>query len=223
MPADPVTFTVHIVDDDPDVLRSTEVLLHAAGYRAKTYPSATALLDNLASLSPGCVVTDVRMPDIDGLDLLARLAAARPDLPVIVMTGHGDVPMAVRAMRAGAKDFIEKPFANEVLLAAVDHALNRAERRRTEQAVLDDIAARVRRLTPREREVMVLIADGQTSKEIARALGLSPRTVEMHRAMVLAKMQVPNTTALVRMVLATERAAGQPGAVTKDVGGSPRY
>ncbi len=206
MPADRVAFTVHVVDDDPDVLRSTAVLLQAAGYRAKTYPSSTALLDNLASLDPGCVVTDVRMPEVDGLELQVRLAAARPDLPVIVMTGHGDVPMAVRAMRAGAQDFIEKPFANEALLAAVENALCRAQRRRSEQAAVEEIAERMRLLTPREREVMLLMAEGRTSKELARTLGLSPRTVELHRAMVLGKMQASSIAALVRMVLAVEHA-----------------
>ncbi len=208
MPADLATFTVHVVDDDPDVLRSTAFLLEAAGYRVETYPSATALLDKLSVLRAGCVVTDVRMPEIDGLEVQAKLAAARPDLSVIVMTGHGDVPMAVRAMRAGATNFIEKPFANEILLAAVEDARTRAERRRSEQTAVDDIAARMRLLTPREREVMRLIAEGQTSKEIARALGRSPRTVEMHRAMVLGKMQASSTAALVRMVLAVERADG---------------
>jgi two-component system, LuxR family, response regulator FixJ len=208
MPADFTRYTVHLVDDNPDVLRSTAFLLQAAGYHAETYPCATALLDKLATLSPGCVVTDVRMPDIDGLKLQATLATARPDLPVIVMTGHGDVPMAVRAMRAGATHFIEKPFANEVLLAAVEDALNRAQQQRAEQAAVEDIAARMRLLTPREHEVMRLIAEGRTNKEIAKTLGLSPRTVELHRAMVLGKMQAPNLAALVRMVLTVEHTAG---------------
>lgn len=209
MPPDSETLTIHIVDDDADVLHSTAFLIEAAGYRAKTYRSARALLDTLARVSPGCVVTDVRMPDIDGLELQAKLAAARPDLPVIVVTGHADVPMAVRAMRAGATEFIEKPFANETLLAAIKDALNRARRSRREQAAVEAVAARIRSLTPREREVMHLVAEGQSSKDTARALGLSPRTVEMHRAMVFGKMQAANVATLVRMLLTVERADGR--------------
>jgi FixJ family two-component response regulator len=214
MPGETAPFTVHVVDDDAAVLRSTAFLLRAAGYHAETYPSPTVLLDKLDTLSPGCVVTDVRMPGINGLELQERLAAERSDLPVIVITGHGDVSMAVRAMRAGATDFIEKPFTNEMLLGAVESARNCIQRRRTEQAALEEIAARMRRLTPREREVMLLVAEGWTSKEIAKVLGLSHRTVELHRAMILGKMQASSLAALIRMVLATEHDEGtRPGAI----------
>jgi len=206
MPPEGSVATVHVVDDSVDVLRSTAFLLQAAGYKVETYASAAALLDALPAIGAGCVLTDVRMPDLSGLELQERLAATRPDLPVIVMTGHGDVAMAVRAMRAGAVHFIEKPFAKDVLIAAVEDALRKARRATGEAGEAAEILRRLQLLTGREREVMDLLVDGNSNKEIANRLGISPRTVEVHRAMVLGKMQTRNLADLVRMALTVERA-----------------
>ena len=207
---EPSADTVHIVDDAVEVLRSTALLLQTAGYKVATYGSGQALLDALPGAAPGCVLTDVRMPGLSGLELQERLAAARPDLPVIVVTGHGDIAMAVRAMRAGAVHFIEKPLAKDVLIAAVEDALRHARRMADQADEAAEAGRRAQLLTAREREVMTLLVDGNSNKEIANRLGISPRTVEGHRAMVLGKMQTRHLADLVRMALAVER-AGKSG------------
>jgi two-component system, LuxR family, response regulator FixJ len=201
---------VHVVDDDEAVRDSLSLLLEAAGLSVRTYDSATAFLKALPNLAAGCVLTDVRMPELDGLELQRRLTELGIRLPVIVMTGHGDVPIAVEALKAGAADFLEKPFDDAQLLAAVSSALAASQRRREEEAAMAGIAKRLASLTPREREVLDKLVAGQPNKTIAYDLGSSPRTVEVHRARVMEKMGVRSLPELVRMTIAAERAAS-PG------------
>ena len=198
---------VHVVDDDEAVRDSLSLLLEAAGLSVRTYDSATAFLKALPNLAAGCVLTDVRMPELDGLELQRRLTELGIRLPVIVMTGHGDVPIAVEALKAGAADFLEKPFDDAQLLAAVSGALATSQRRREEEAATAGIAKRLASLTPREREVLDKLVAGQPNKTIAYDLGSSPRTVEVHRARVMEKMGVRSLPELVRMTIAAERAA----------------
>ena len=198
---------VHVVDDDEAVRDSLSLLLEAAGLSVRTYDSATAFLKALPNLAAGCVLTDVRMPGLDGLELQRRLTELGIRLPVIVMTGHGDVPIAVEALKAGAADFLEKPFDDAQLLAAVSGALATSQRRREEEAATAGIAKRLASLTPREREVLDKLVAGQPNKTIAYDLGSSPRTVEVHRARVMEKMGVRSLPELVRMTIAAERAA----------------
>ena len=192
---------VHVVDDDEAVRSSLSFLLEAAEQPVTCYPSATALLDAAGTLAPGCIVTDVRMPDLDGLALQRRLSELGVRLPVIIMTGHADVPLAVAALKAGAVDFIEKPFDDEALLAAVRRALDVQERDRAGLAAIRETERRMATLTPREREVMEGMVAGKPNKVTANDLGTSPRTVEVHRARVMEKMAVRSLPELVRMVL----------------------
>lgn len=197
---------VHVVDDDEAVRDSLALLLESSGMSARTYDSAAAFLRALPNLASGCVLTDVRMPDLDGLELQRRLMELGVQMPVIVMTGHGDVPIAVEALKAGAADFLEKPFDDAQLLAAVSSALAAGQRAQDEQAALAGIARRLTSLTPREREVLDRLVAGQPNKTIAYDLGSSPRTVEVHRARVMEKMGVRNLPELVRITIAAERA-----------------
>jgi two-component system response regulator FixJ len=192
---------VHVVDDDDAVRDSLTLLLESAGFAVRTYGSATALLEATMG-TIGCVVTDVRMPEMDGLELQRRLAETGARLPVIVMTGHGDVPIAVEAMRAGAADFLEKPFDDGQLLASVRRAIAASERVRDETEAAADIAARLTSLTPKEREVLDKLVEGLPNKTIAYDLGSSPRTVEVHRARVMEKMGARSLPELVRMTIA---------------------
>ncbi len=194
---------VHVVDDDADVRQSLAFLLSTAGLAVRVHDSATTFLQLLQEIQDGCVVTDIRMPGMDGLQLQKRLAELRPRLPVIVMTGHGDVPLAVQAMKAGAVDFIEKPFDDEVLLGAIRAALARHARDSEHESRLAAIGARLALLSEREREVLKGLVDGKPNKVIAYDLGISARTVEVYRANVMTKMQADSLSALVRMVLAT--------------------
>ena len=196
------TALAHIIDDDDAVRDSLAVLLDAAGIAARTYDSATKFLAVARGLGAGCVLTDVRMPDLDGLALQRRLTEAGVTMPVIVMTGHGDVPIAVAALKAGAADFLEKPFDDERLIAAVRAALtaSRDAQRRADAAA--QIATRLASLTPREREVLHLLVAGNPNKTIAYDLGASPRTVEVHRDRVMEKMGARSVAELVRMVIA---------------------
>jgi two-component system response regulator FixJ len=191
---------VHVVDDEAAIRESLAMLLRSVGLKSRTYAGAQEFLDGWRQEGPECLVCDVRMPGMSGLELQEALKARNAQLPVVLITGHGDVAMAVRAMKAGASDFIEKPFNDQVLLDAVNRALART--RNGQGAGRAEIEARVDSLTPREREVMLLVAEGRPNKVVATRLGLSTRTVEVHRAKVMEKMQARSLAELVRMAIA---------------------
>ncbi len=194
--------TVFIVDDDDAVRESLSALLESNGFTTLTFPSALHFLARCDRRANGCLLADVRMPEMDGLELQERVAAEFPDLAVIIITGHGDVPIAVRAMKAGANDFIEKPFDEETIVGAVRRALEQAAHTQRHGADSTAAAARLELLTPREREVLQWVVAGLPNKTIGYDLGISARTVEIHRARVMEKMQVRSLSALVRMALA---------------------
>lgn len=196
---------VHVVDDDEAVRRSLAMLLRSAGHAAATYPSAEALLETVASpggLAAGCIIVDVRMRGMDGLSLIEALTRRGVGLPVVVVTGHGDIPLAVRAMRAGAQDFIEKPYSEERILEAVGTAL--ASMRVTDQRRMLKLKAQaqVAALSPREGEVLAALVAGKANKVIGFELGISPRTVEVHRAKLMEKLGVRSLPEAVRIGLA---------------------
>ena len=192
---------VHVIDDDDAVRDSLSFLLRAADFNVVTYQSATHFLESLTRGIDGCVITDVRMPDISGLELLKRMRALSCLIPVIVMTGHGDIQLAVEAMKAGAADFLEKPFDDERILAAVRSALA-AKRAESERAAMrNEIEERLESLSQRERQVLDGLVAGAPNKTIAHDLGISPRTVEVYRANVMTKMQARSLSELVRMTL----------------------
>lgn len=195
---------VHVIDDDADVRHSLAFLLGTAGLAVRMHESADAFLKVLPDLHDGCIVTDVRMPGVDGIELQRRLAGAGVRLPVIVMTGHGDIALAVEAMKAGAMDFIEKPFDDEVLLAAIRTALSRRAGDRERKARVADVRDRMKLLSERERQVMEGLVAGKPNKIIAHDLGISARTVEIYRANVMTKMQADSLSALVRMAVLEE-------------------
>ena len=197
---------VHVVDDDASVRDSLALLLESAGFSVRSYDSAAAFLQAASDRTAGCVLTDVQMPELNGLELQRRMGELGIRLPVIVMTGHGDVPIAVEALKAGALDFLEKPFEEAHLLEAVASAIAVSLREHDEAAAVADIAARIATLTPREREVLERLVAGQPNKTIAYDLGSSPRTVEVHRARVMEKMAARSLAELVRMTIASEQA-----------------
>jgi len=192
---------VHVIDDDEAMRNSLAFLLRAAKVEVQTYESATIFLESLQKIKPGCIVTDVRMPGMSGIDLLKRLQQLSVVMPVIVITGHGDVPLAVEAMKGGAADFLEKPFDDDVLLAAIRVALNvqatHSERHASRTAIHNKLAV----LSNREREVLEGLVAGHPNKTIAYDLGISPRTVEIYRANVMTKMEAKSLSDLVRMAL----------------------
>jgi two-component system response regulator FixJ len=192
---------VHVIDDDEAVRDSVEFLLRTSGIAARTYDSASAFLNALPTIGSGCIITDVRMPGISGIDLLRRLGEMRIRMPVIVVTGHGDVPLAVEAMKIGAVDFLEKPFEDELLLGSVRSALNRSEQNAARDAERAEVEARLSTLTNREREVLEGLVAGKPNKIIAFDLAISPRTVEIYRANVMTKMEAASLSELVRMAL----------------------
>jgi len=192
---------VHLIDDDEGVRHSLAFLLTTAGLAVRVHDSATAFLAALPKLQPGCIVTDVRMPGIDGLELQRRLKELQVNLPVIVMTGHADIGLAVQAMKAGAIDFIEKPFDDEVMLSAIRTALDRYGETGLRDAEIGGIQAKLRTLSTREREVVSGLLNGQPNKTIAYDLHLSARTVEVHRASAMSKMGASSLSGLVRMAL----------------------
>jgi two-component system response regulator FixJ len=198
---------VHVIDDEADVRDAVALLLKSVGLRSALYASAPEFLA-APMRGPGCVVVDVRLPGMSGLELLERLAREGQALPVIVMTGHGDIPMAVRAMRAGALDFIEKPFHDQALLDRIHEAIERSSRLQDDVGERDRLLRRHALLTHREKEVMSQVVDGRPNKLIADALGLSIRTVETHRAHIMDKMQAKSLSHLVRMAL--EVGKGEP-------------
>ncbi len=192
---------VHVIDDDEALRDSLAFLLRTADLQVQTYESAVVFLENLKGVLGGCIISDVRMPGMSGIDLLRRLQELKVALPVIVITGHADVPLAVEAMKEGATDFIEKPFDGEVLLAAVRSALNQQATDHERQAHRAAINERFALLSNREREVLEGLVAGHPNKTIAYDLGISPRTVEIYRANVMTKMQATSLSELVRMAL----------------------
>ena len=193
---------VHVVDDDAAVRRSLAFLLATDGLAVRVHESAVAFLENVPEIS-GCVLTDVRMPDLDGIELLRRIKRRGSLAPVIVMTGHADVPLAVEAMKEGARDFIEKPFDDEVLLSSVRSALAQSERGAGQAAEREALRTRLATLTERERQVLEGLVAGKANKVIGADLGISPRTVEIYRANVMSKLQAGSLSELVRMALVT--------------------
>ena len=192
---------VFVIDDDEAMRDSLAFLLDTAGLDVRTFVSGEVFLNDLPPATEGCVVTDVRMPGIDGLTLLARLRDIGWSLPVIVMTGHGDVPLAVQAMKLGAFDFIEKPFDDEAMLSAIRSALDTAVRAREIDEANADIALRVASLSQRERQVLDGLVAGHANKVIAGDLDISPRTVEIYRANVMTKMRANSVSELVRLAM----------------------
>jgi two-component system, LuxR family, response regulator FixJ len=193
--------TVHVIDDDEAARDSLAFLLRTAKIDVKTYESAMDFLVVVANVKSGCIITDVRMPEISGIDLLRRLKELKVGVPVIIVTGHGDVPLAVEAMKIGATEFLEKPFDDEILLAAVRSALDRQNTDNRRQAERADIDGRLATLSNRERDVLQGLVSGLANKQIAFNLGISPRTVEIYRANLMTKMQASSLSNLVRMAL----------------------
>ncbi|MFZ0835991.1 MAG: response regulator FixJ [Xanthobacteraceae bacterium] len=200
---------VQIIDDDDALRDSLTFLLSSAGIEAKSYESAGAYLNDPQRGAAGCIITDVRMPGMSGIDLLRKLKSDGVSLPVIVMTGHGDVPLAVEAMKLGAFDFIEKPFDDDALLASVRGALGVQEKHSRVESQRQDIENRLTQLSTRERQVLDGLVAGQANKVIAYELGISPRTVEIYRANVMTKMQANSLSDLVRMALVTGTLKGE--------------
>jgi two-component system, LuxR family, response regulator FixJ len=196
---------VHVIDDDDALRDSVRLFLANEGLNVKTYASATEFLSALDSAAFGCVVTDVRMPGMSGMELLAHLASRSLALPVVVVTGHADVPLAVRAMKQGAVDLLEKPFRAEDLIGAVRRALVSGRGSQTNDAQTREAMARLATLSARENEVLDRLIRGQPNKIIAHEMGISPRTVEVHRANVMKKTQAGSLSELVRMFLNLER------------------
>ncbi|TPW05014.1 MAG: two-component system, LuxR family, response regulator FixJ [bacterium] len=202
MPNEPV---IHVVDDDAAIRDSLAFLLDTANLASRTYESAAALLAHAANLEPGCIVTDVRMPDMSGLEMVRRLAELGVHHPVIVMTGHADVPLAIEAVRAGVKDFIEKPFDDDALLASIRLAVSERAQAAGNSAQRAEVRSRLDTLSARERQVLEGLVAGHANKVIAYDLEISPRTVEVYRANVMTKMQARSLSELVRMAILAQR------------------
>jgi two-component system response regulator FixJ len=193
--------TVYVIDDDEAMRDSLNFLLDSAGYKVTLFETATSFLEALPRLEFGCVVSDVRMPGIDGIELLKRMKAGNSRFPILIMTGHGDVPLAVEAMKLGAVDFLEKPFEDERLIAMIEGAMRQADTAARTEAVTQDITARIASLSPRERQVMEGLIAGLSNKLIAREYDISPRTIEVYRANVMTKMQAGSLSELVRLAM----------------------
>lgn len=196
---------IHIVDDEAPVRQSLAFLLMSAGYAVRVHESGPAFLEALQDPAMTCLVTDLRMPEMTGVELLEALKARDISIPAIVITGHGDVPMAVAAMKAGATDFIEKPFSDEVLIDAIRRACEKAGNQSDAALPIAVVQERLEQLTAREHEILKGIVAGLPNKTIAYDLEISPRTVEVHRASIMNKMQAKNLPDLVRMTLAIDR------------------
>ena len=199
---------VYIVDDDPSIRESLSLLLQSAGYAVQTFPSAKEFLDTACDLQrPACLVSDVKMPGISGLDLQDELAATAYHIPMIFITGHGDIPMSVSAIKKGAVEFLPKPFEDSVLLAAVEEALAKGEKKRVREKERIRIHRRLETLTPRESEILTYLIAGLLNKQIAYELDIAERTVKAHRKQVMDKMGVDSIAELVRL---TEKAGVKP-------------
>lgn len=203
--------TVFIVDDDVSVRESLEALVGGAGWRPEVFASARAFLDCPREASPSCLILDVGLPDLNGLELQERMAADRTDIPVIFITGYGDIPMTVRAMKAGATEFLTKPFDPDILLAAVRRALERSTANLADQEALRALRGRHGSLSRREREVMALVVRGRLNKQVGAELGISEITVKAHRGQVMRKMKAPSLAELVRLAARLGLATGHTG------------
>lgn len=192
---------VYVIDDDAAMRDSLNFLLEAAGFDVTMFDTATRFLNVLPRLDFGCVVSDVRMPGVDGIELLKRMKALKSRFPIVIITGHGDVPLAVEAMKLGAVDFVEKPFEDDRLIAMIDAAVRQSDPAARNQAVTRDLAARIASLSPRERQVMDGLIAGLSNKLIARDYDISPRTIEVYRANVMTKMQANSLSELVRLAM----------------------
>jgi len=194
--------TIHLVDDDEAIRRSVSFMLRTSGHLVKTYASGVEFLGVAREAVPGCILLDVRMPDMDGLEVQQALKERGVPMPVIVMTGHGDVSLAVQAMKAGAVDFIEKPFEKAVLMSAIEEGFARIDRAGRRHARAEEARASLRNLTPREHDVLRGLVRGHPNKTIAYDLGISPRTVEIHRANLMGKLGVPSLSDALRIAFA---------------------
>ena len=194
--ATPIVF---VVDDDVSVRESLELLIRCAGWQPETFASAQEFLARPRVLAPSCLVLDVSLPDLNGLELQKRIAADRIDMPIIFITGYGDVPMTVQAMKAGAVEFLTKPFGDEVLLSAIRHAIERSQTALGHEAEMQALRDRYASLTPREREVMALVVSGLLNKQVGVELGISEITVKAHRGKVMRKMKADSLADLVKM------------------------
>ena len=192
---------VYVIDDDEAMRDSLNFLLDSSGFSVRLFETAQGFLDALPGLAFGCVVSDVRMPGLDGIELLKRMKATQSPFPIVIMTGHGDVPLAVEAMKLGAVDFLEKPFEDDRLTTMIEAAIRKAEPAAKNEAIAQDIVARVASLSPRERQVMEGLIAGLSNKLIAREYDISPRTIEVYRANVMTKMQAGSLSELVRLAM----------------------
>lgn len=199
---------VHLVDDDEAIRRSVGFMLKTSGFHVRTYESGIELIKSAPHFEPGCILLDIRMPGMDGLEVQKALRDKGVTLPVIIMTGHGDVTLAVQAMKAGAIDFIEKPFEKAVVISAIEHGVERLTRSATSRDRADDAAVRLQALTPRERDVLDGLAKGLPNKTIAYDLGISPRTVEIHRANLMSKLNVRSLSEALRLAFAVQQDQG---------------
>lgn len=195
---------IHLVDDDASVRRSVGFMLKTSGHQVQGYESGSELLKNSSQLREGCILLDIRMPGMDGLEVQQALRERGVGLPVIIMTGHGDVGLAVRAMKAGAVDFIEKPFERETLLSSLEEGFRRLSRKEAAHDRKKDAEVKLQALTPRERDVLEGLAQGLPNKTIAYDLGISPRTVEIHRANLMTRLEVRSLSEALRIAFAAE-------------------
>ncbi len=198
------TPTIFIVDDDPAMRDSLTWLIETTGHPVKSFTTAQEFLDEYEHGTPGCMILDVRLPGMSGLQLQQKLNSENIKLSIIIISGHGDVPMAVKAMQQGAQTFLEKPFRDQELLDSIQSALEVDEQRRKQDAVISSVMSRVKSLTPREKEVMDLMVKGKPNREIAEHYGISVKTVEVHRSRVMEKMKANSLPELVHMLLSLE-------------------
>jgi len=195
----PVEATVFVVDDDSSVRTALKRLIKSLGFKVETFDSAQAFLEHGSHDGPACLILDVRMPEMSGIELQQQLTRVGLGMPIVFITGHGNIPMSVKAMKAGALDFIEKPFEGQKLIDAINLAIKKNKKFRTEQAEIKDLQRRVDSLTPHEQEVFILVVSGMLNKQIAFDLGMSEKTVKVHRARVMDKMKAKSLAELVRM------------------------